>query len=198
MEQIRQEAREREIAKREQASVAEEEDDEVSSDTEADDGVSGQENPSDSRRTIAPEEDLDLDDSLTGSDGKKMIHVVRDRELYVSALENVSTDDSPVERTLQPADSSHPLIDSSLDDSRREKESSTKKKIHASSFEDSREERHQYESFAEASSVDRVEERRRSEGMQGGNSTATPGVARTLSTASDVSAASSQRGVSTC
>ena len=67
MEQIRQEAREREIAKREQASVAEEEDDEVSSDTEADDSVSGQENPSDSRRTIAPEEDLDLDDSLTGS-----------------------------------------------------------------------------------------------------------------------------------
>ena len=201
LEQIRQEAREREMAKRQHSSVAEEEDDDVSSD--AGEAVSsGSANlPSDARKTIAPEAGLNLDDSLTGSDGKKMIHVVRDRELYASALENVSTEELPIERTLQPSNSSHPLLDSSRNDSRSAEdpeEPSAKKKIHASDFEDSSltEEHHQYESFAETGSLGLAEERRRSESVQGDSSTGTPGVARTMSMASDVSAAGSQRGVS--
>ncbi|XP_070178315.1 uncharacterized protein [Littorina saxatilis] len=159
------------------------------------DAAGHREEVSDAKKKIAAEADLDLDASLRDEEGKKTIRVVRDRELYASALENVDADNNeePVEKSLQPSNTSHPLLDSSLDDSRTEQEdSSSKKTVHASDFEDSSfvedERDHSYESFAETSSVGNAEERLQEERRQRSNSSDKTSVARTVSTASDSSA----------
>ena len=192
LEQIRQEAREREIAKLCHSSVAEEED--VNLDTDdippAEDAFA----PSEDMKRITPEADVSLDDSLTDKEGRKTIHVVRDRELYASALQNEGVEDVDEETTLQASDFSHPLLD--MDNSRTEEAPRHKVSIPASGASSAEEEQHRYESFAEASDLDDAEKEEEVKSKQGGKSASKASVARSVSAASDVSAAGSLRGVS--
>lgn len=178
---------------------------------------------SDLKRRVVPEADISLDDSLTGEDGKKMIHVVRDRELYASALNNVNTiedfesENPPLveAEVLQPPQGEG--VQTSLLDTSDLEEQNLRKKVEVGSldttslleedqrydslteeertFESVAEEEHKYESLADVA-MGNVEAEGEAVSVKGDPLGAVLKNApeRMLSTASDVSVPGSQKG----
>lgn len=194
LEEIRQEAKEREMNQFQRSSVAEEDNKAgIPSPAATDDDDHETEalsHLSEDKKKIALEADLNLDDSLTDEQGKKTLRAARDQELYASALENqravIDTRDQP---TLEPSDASHPLLETPADRSTADEEQS-KTKIQAAGSRTS-EDHHHYESFLETGSVENAEERTRTERR---NLERTGRVARTVSAASETSL----KGVELC
>ncbi|XP_076439054.1 uncharacterized protein LOC143277957 isoform X2 [Babylonia areolata] len=197
LEQIRQEAKEREITQLQRSSVAEEDaaagaHSPTAADSDDDNGSSGDKghhDPSADKKKIAPEGDLNLDDSLTDEQGKRTLHVMRDKELYASTLENErAVIDVLDQRTLQPSDASHPLLEATPPAEEEPRiEDHSKRKIQAPDSAVSG--GHRYESFAETGSLETAEERTGGSKTQGKS-----GVVRTVSSVSETSL----KGVELC
>ncbi|KAL8595557.1 hypothetical protein ACOMHN_000765 [Nucella lapillus] len=198
LQEIRQEAKAREMNQLLRSSVAKDDDNEAGIHSPVADDDKNRPLQSDDKKKITLEEELNLDDSLTDEQGKKTLHTARDRELYASALENErAVIDVPEQQTLKPSDASHPLLEPAPTSSEAEAEKThdlgkaedhAKRKIHA---EDSgKGGDHCYESFAERESADaeRMLVSERSKSSRAGS------MARTVSGASETSL----KGVELC